>query len=129
MVLQAGAIGESGNIFVLDMGTPVKIVDLARNLIRLAGFEPDTDIKIEFCGLRPGEKLYEELTMTEEAESLHTTCHDKIMVLEPVAMDDAVFLAKLDALGKEAAKEDGDIRVPLKALVPSFIQNEGKAAS
>ncbi len=129
LVLQAGAIGESGNIFVLDMGTPVKIVDLARNLIRLAGFEPDTDIKIEFCGLRPGEKLYEELTMTEEAESLHTTCHDKIMVLEPVAMDDASFLTKLEALGKEAAKEDGDVRIPLKALVPSFSQNEGKAAS
>ena len=128
LVLQAGAIGESGSIFVLDMGTPVKIVDLARNLIRLAGFEPDVDVKIDFCGLRPGEKLYEELTMTEEAESLHTTCHDKIMVLDPVAMDDEVFLKYLEALRLEAAKEHGDVRTPLKALVPSFTQSEERAA-
>ncbi|MDO4549051.1 MAG: nucleoside-diphosphate sugar epimerase/dehydratase [Clostridia bacterium] len=128
LVLQAGAIGQSGNIFVLDMGTPVKIVDLARNLIRLAGFEPDGDIKIDFCGLRPGEKLYEELTMTEEAESLRTTCHDKIMVLEPVAMDDEAFLKRLEALRAEASKERGDVRDLLRALVPTFVQGEDRRA-
>ncbi|MEG1813877.1 MAG: nucleoside-diphosphate sugar epimerase/dehydratase [Clostridia bacterium] len=129
LVLQAGAIGQSGNIFVLDMGTPVKIVDLANNLIRLAGFTPEVDIKVAFCGLRPGEKLYEELTMTEEAESLATTCHDKIMVLRPVEMDEQLFLGELDAL-KQAANEKPElIRDPLKALVPSFTQGEKKAAS
>lgn len=122
LVLQAGAIGESGSIFVLDMGTQVKIVDLARNLIQLAGFKPDEEIKIDYCGLRAGEKLYEELAMNEEAESLHTTCHDKIMVLDPVAMDEALFLDQLKSLKKEAQRKEGDVYPLLKALVPTFIQ-------
>ncbi len=87
LVLQAASIGESGNIFVLDMGTPVKIADLARNLIRLSGFRPEEDIKISYCGLRPGEKLYEELMLTEEAETLDNTRFEKINVLRPVAVD------------------------------------------
>jgi FlaA1/EpsC-like NDP-sugar epimerase len=122
LVLQAGAIGESGSIFVLDMGTQVKIVDLARNLIQLAGFKPDEEIKIDYCGLRAGEKLYEELAMNEEAESLHTTCHDKIMVLDPVEMDEALFLDQLKSLKKEAQRKEGDVYPLLKALVPTFIQ-------
>ncbi|MEG2859866.1 MAG: polysaccharide biosynthesis protein, partial [Clostridia bacterium] len=103
--------------------------DLANNLIRLAGFTPEVDIKVAFCGLRPGEKLYEELTMTEEAESLATTCHDKIMVLRPVEMDEQLFLGELDTLKKAANERPELIRDPLKALVPSFTQGEKKVAS
>ncbi|MGJ4850358.1 polysaccharide biosynthesis protein [Bacillota bacterium Meth-B3] len=127
LVLQAGGIGETGSIFVLDMGTPVRIVDLARNLIQLAGFTPDEEIKIEFCGLRPGEKLYEELAMSEEAETLHTTCHDKIMVLSAMEMDEALFLKQLNAL--DAAMDEGEeaVRDALRALVPSFREDQRKA--
>ncbi|KRQ87426.1 UDP-N-acetyl-alpha-D-glucosamine C6 dehydratase [Caloramator mitchellensis] len=81
LVIQAGAMAEGGEIFVLDMGKPVKIVDLARELIRLSGFEPDKDIRIEFTGLRPGEKLYEELLMSEEG--LKKTKHKKIFIGKP----------------------------------------------
>ena len=128
LVLQAGAIGETGSIFVLDMGTPVKIVDLARNLIQLAGYVPDVDIQIEFCGLRPGEKLYEELAMTEEAETLHTTCHNKIMVLSPVTMDDQQFLTELDSLKCASETDPQNIAETLRVLVPSFIQNGDRKA-
>lgn len=76
LVLQAGAMGQGGEVFLLDMGEPVKIVDLAKNMIRLSGFEPNKDIRIEFTGLRPGEKLYEELLTAEEGTN--TTTHKKI---------------------------------------------------
>src|ERR1041384_5323029 len=79
LVLQAAALGAGGEIFTLDMGKPVKIVDLARQLIRLSGFTPDVDIRIEFTGLRPGEKLFEELSY--EGEHIAATCHPKIMRL------------------------------------------------
>ena len=98
LVLQAASIGESGNIFVLDMGTPVKIADLARNLIRLSGLRPEEDVKINYCGLRPGEKLYEELMLTEEAETLDNTRFEKINVLRPVEIDPA-FEEKLELAG------------------------------
>lgn len=119
LVLQAASIGESGNIFVLDMGTPVKIVDLARNLIRLNGLKPDEDVKISFCGLRPGEKLYEELMLTEEAETLDDTRFEKINVLRPVAVDPA-FEDKLNALEACAASDPAAVREALKALVPTY---------
>ena len=85
LVIQAGAIAKGGEIFVLDMGSPVKIVDLARDLITLSGYKPDIDIKIEYTGLRPGEKLYEELLMDEVA--LTSTEHDKIFVEKPNNID------------------------------------------
>ncbi len=120
LVMQAGAIGESGSIFVLDMGTPVKIVDLARNLIQLAGFTPDEDIKIEFSGLRPGEKLYEELAMTEEQETLHKTFHNKIMVLSLTPMDEGMFLKQMDEMRRAVAAGEDQVRAMLKTMVPSF---------
>jgi len=85
LVIQAGAMAEGGEIFVLDMGDPVKIADLARDLIKLSGFEPDVDIKIEYTGLRPGEKLYEELLMAEEG--LQETKHEKIFIGKPVVSE------------------------------------------
>ena len=119
LVLQAASIGESGNIFVLDMGTPVKIADLAKNLIRLSGLRPDEDVKISFCGLRPGEKLYEELMLTEEAETLDNTRFEKINVLRPVVID-ASFEEKLHALESCAASDPESVRDVLKELVPTF---------
>ncbi len=85
LVIQAGAMTKGGEIFVLDMGEPVKIVDLAKNLIKLSGFEPDVDICIEFTGLRPGEKLYEELLMSEEG--LTDTSHEKIFIGKPISIN------------------------------------------
>ena len=96
LVLQAGAYAEGGEIFVLDMGKPVKIYDLACNLIKLSGFEPERDIKIEVTGLRPGEKLYEELLMAEEG--LGTTRHEKIFVGRPTFFDIEVLKRKFHEL-------------------------------
>ncbi len=84
LVLQAGAYAKGGEIFVLDMGNPVLIYDLAKDLIKLSGFEPEVDIKIEITGLRPGEKLYEELLMDEEG--LRKTSHEKIFIAKPGSM-------------------------------------------
>jgi FlaA1/EpsC-like NDP-sugar epimerase len=96
LVLQAGAYAMGGEIFVLDMGKPVKIYDLACDLIRLSGFEPEKDIKIEVTGLRPGEKLYEELLMSEEG--LGETRHEKIFVGRPMAWDIEELKGKLEGL-------------------------------
>ncbi len=85
LVLQAGGMAQGGEIFVLDMGKPVKIVDLAKDLITLSGYKPDVDIKIEYTGLRPGEKLYEELLMSEIA--LTSTEHNKIFIEKPMKND------------------------------------------
>jgi FlaA1/EpsC-like NDP-sugar epimerase len=125
LVLQAASIGESGNIFVLDMGTPVKIADLAKNLIRLSGLKPEEDIKISYCGLRPGEKLYEELMLTEEAETLDDTRFDKINVLRPVEIDEA-FEDQLRALESCAQEDPEAVRDLLKTLVPTY-QEDTKA--
>ena len=96
LVLQAGYYAKGGEIFVLDMGAPVKIDDLARNLIRLSGYEPDVDIKIEYTGLRPGEKLYEELLMGEEG--LSKTDNELIYIGQPIHIDDTTFYTKLENL-------------------------------
>lgn len=106
LVLQAGAYARGGEIFVLDMGAPVKIDDLARNMIRLSGFTPDVDIKVEYTGLRPGEKLYEEILMAEEG--LKDTANSMIHIGKPIDIDYDIFKQQLGEL-EEACKLDDDV--------------------
>ena len=98
LVLQAGYYAKGGEIFILDMGEPVKIDTMARNMIRLSGYEPDVDIKIEYTGLRPGEKLYEELLMKEEG--MQETANKLIHIGKPIEMDDALLEQQLTAAGR-----------------------------
>lgn len=118
LVLQAGAYAKGGEIFVLDMGEPVKILDLAKNLIRLSGYKLDEDIKIEFTGLRPGEKLYEELLMDEEG--LQDTANKMIHIGKPIELDEMKFFAQLKALKEESKNESADIRQLIKEIVPTY---------
>lgn len=122
LVIQAGGLAEGGEIFVLDMGKPVKMVDLARDLITLSGYKPDVDIKIEYCGLRPGEKLYEELLMDEVA--LTSTEHDKIFVEKPKEAD----MEFIDKSIKEFKNVDNmskeEIIQLIKEKVPTYIRKE-----
>lgn len=118
LVIQAGAMAKGGEIFVLDMGEPVKIVDLARDLITLSGYKPDEDIKIEFTGLRPGEKLYEEPLMDEVA--LTTTEHKKIFVEKP-AETSIDFIEKSIKEFKGAVTMDDEKIIKLvKEKVPTY---------
>ena len=118
LVLQASHYAKGGEIFVLDMGEPVRIDDMARNLIRLSGFTPDVDIKIEYTGLRPGEKLYEELLMDEEG--LTNTENRLIYIGHPIAMDDGWFKEKLKELDKASKKETERIRELVAEVVPTY---------
>ena len=118
LVLQAGCYARGGEIFVLDMGSPVKIDDMARNLIRLSGYEPDVDIKIEYTGLRPGEKLYEELLMKEEG--LRATSNNMIHIGRPIDMDDAAFCHQLDMLQEACKAENPDIKQIVARMVPTY---------
>jgi len=119
LILQAGAMGNGGEIYLLDMGTTIKISDMARDLIRLSGFEPDVDIKIEYIGLRPGEKLYEELIT--EGENILPTSHEKIMVLKGMECNLHVLNGKIDELTKLAANQDEKrIKAKLKEIVPEY---------
>lgn len=118
LVLEAGAFAEGGEIFVLDMGEPVKIVDLAKNLIRLSGYVPNEDIMIEYTGLRPGEKLYEERLMEEEG--LKTTENNRISVAKPIEMDDTAFFEALDDLKEAVYEETGSVRAMVKDIVPTY---------
>ena len=118
LVLQASYYAKGGEIFVLEMGDPVKIDDMARNLIRLSGYTPDVDIKIVYTGLRPGEKLYEEMLMDEEG--LQETDNKLIHIGKPIEMDDAWFQKKLEELN-EASKEESDrIRELVSEIVPTY---------
>ncbi|MDD6069909.1 MAG: polysaccharide biosynthesis protein, partial [Clostridiales bacterium] len=121
LVLQAGAYAKGGEIFVLDMGEPVKIDDMARNLIRLSGYEPDVDIPIVYTGLRPGEKMYEECL--KEEEGVQKTQNDLIYIGKPIEFDEETFFKSLMEL-KQLAYEDGtDIRMMVKEIVPSYEVN------
>ena len=121
LILQAITYANGGEIFVLDMGEPVKIYDLATSLIRLSGYVPNQDIEIKITGLRPGEKLYEELLMGEEG--LQKTAHDKIFVAEPMDITIDDITAKLDKLTKLLDKENVDfehIQSTVKEIVPTY---------
>ena len=118
LVLQAGYYAKGGEIFVLDMGEPVKIDDMARNLIRLSGYEPDVDIKVEYTGLRPGEKLYEELLMEEEG--LRETANKLIHIGKPIEMDDELFLSQLDRLDTACRAESKEMKELVAEIVPTY---------
>lgn len=126
LVLEAGANAKGGEIFVLDMGEPVKIVDLAKNLIRLSGYTPNEDIMIEYTGLRPGEKLYEERLMAEEG--LEKTENDRISVAKPIEMEDEAFFESLEVLKNAVYKEPDDVEVRdmVCKIVPTYKKPKGK---
>ncbi len=121
LVLQAGAYAKGGEIFILDMGEPVRIADLARNLIRLSGYEPDVDIKIEYSGLRPGEKLYEEMLMAEEG--MKKTENERIFIGKPLEINDELFLSQIEALRVACTLDTTDIRKMIKDIVPTYIDH------
>ncbi len=123
LVLQAGVYAKGGEIFVLDMGEPVKILDLAKNLIRLSGYKVDDDIRIEFTGLRPGEKLYEELLMDEEG--LTETENKLIHIGKPIAINEQKFFVQLKNLKEAAeAEEEDEMRALIKEIVPTYHPQE-----
>ena len=122
LVLQAGAYARGGEIFVLNMGEPVKILDLATNLIKLSGYKPGEDIEIKFTGPRPGEKMYEELLMNEEG--LKETANKMIFIGKPIEFDEEEFRRQLDLLEQEAVNEDGDIRKEVMKIVPTYHPTE-----
>ena len=118
LVLQAGAYAKGGEIFILDMGAPVKIVDLARNMILLSGHKPNEDIMIEFTGLRPGEKLYEEMLMEEEG--MQDTENSLIHIAKPIELDEEDFMKQLNDLKRYVEDEPSDIRSVIRKLVPTY---------
>lgn len=124
LVLQAGAYARGGEIFVLDMGEPVKILDLATNLIKLSGYRPGEDIEIKFTGLRPGEKMYEELLMDEEG--LKKTANKMIFIGKPIQFETEVFEKQLEKLMADAKRETPDIRKDIKEIVETYQYEEGE---
>ena len=119
LVLQAGAYAKGGEIFVLDMGEPVKIDTMARNMIRLSGYEPDVDIQIQYTGLRPGEKLYEELLMKEEG--LLETANQQIRIGKPIEMDDDLFKGQLARLDEACREETDDMKKIVSEIIPTYV--------
>lgn len=119
LVLQAGAYAKGGEIFVLNMGEPVKILDLAKNLIRLSGYVPGEDIAIEFTGLRPGEKLYEEMLMDEEG--MQDTPNKLIHIGKPIEFDEDEFQKQLDELYEIANRDSENIKEAVQRIVPTYV--------
>jgi len=122
LVLQAGAFAKGGEIFVLDMGKPVKILDLALNLIRLSGLKPYKDIDIKFTGLRPGEKLYEELLMDEEG--LQSTENELIHIGKPIEFDEEVFKKQLEELDQLSQNDSPEIKEFVSKIVPTYVRKD-----
>lgn len=122
LVLQAGAYAKGGEIFVLDMGEPVKILDLATNLIKLSGYKVGEDIEIKFTGLRPGEKMYEERLMAEEG--MQKTANKMISIGKPIQFDEEKFLRQLEELKEYVVQEPGDIREHVKEIVGTYQYKE-----
>ncbi len=126
LVLQAGAYSRGGEIFVLNMGEPVRILDLAKNLIRFSGYTPNEDILIEFTGLRPGEKLYEELLMKEEG--LRDTKNNLIHIARPISMNEHIFEQQLEELYEVSIKEPENIRRIIEQIVPTYMNQNSEDA-
>ena len=118
LVLQAGAYARGGEIFVLDMGEPMKILDLAVNLIKLSGYRPGEDIEIRFTGLRPGEKMYEELLIQQE--NLEKTANKMIFIEKPTYFNEEIFERQLEKLIAAAKKESSDIRREIREIVGTY---------
>ena len=118
LVLKAGLMAKGGEIFVLDMGQPVKIYDLAVNLIKMKGYVPGKDIQIEIVGLRPGEKLYEELLMAEEG--LQSTSNELIFVGKPIDVDKDIFMERLDSLINCAEDNGNNIKAEIQEICDTY---------
>jgi FlaA1/EpsC-like NDP-sugar epimerase len=127
LVLQAGAYAKGGQIFVLDMGEPVKIYDLAYNLIKLSGYEPNVDIEIKCTGLRPGEKLFEERLMAEEG--LQKTANGLINIAQPIPVNEEMFWETLKSLDEEAHNESEKMKEWVKELVPTYTIDKRESAA
>jgi FlaA1/EpsC-like NDP-sugar epimerase len=125
LILQAGSMGSGGEIFILDMGVPIKIADMAEDLIRLSGFKPHEDIPIKYIGLRPGEKLKEELIT--EGEGIVETSHKKIMVLKGQVCDVGILNGNLEKLMQLVVIQDGEgIRTAIRSMLPEYRPENGK---
>ncbi len=120
LVLQAGSLASKGSIYILDMGKPVKIMDLAKKLIRLHGYTPGADMEIKVVGLRPGEKLHEDLMMDQEASAAARTEHEKIFAAPAILMLDGTFLKQLQDLEHSLAGSDWDVVQALSRIVPTY---------
>ncbi|MCL5289988.1 MAG: polysaccharide biosynthesis protein, partial [Firmicutes bacterium] len=119
LVIQAGALARGGEVFILDMGESVKIVDLARSMIRLSGFEPDEDIEIVYTGIRPGEKLFEEILTSEEG--IGATRHQRIFMARPDGVDAAALERLLHTVGQPGwTAGEGEVIAILQSVLPAF---------
>lgn len=124
LVLQAGAYGETGAIYVLDMGEPVKILELAEKVIRFHGYEPNVTMDIEFIGLRPGEKMFEELLMDDEQDKMVKTAHGRIFKAHPSVIDHETFLEQLYDLLTAAQNNDSSVTEKIRCIVPNYRQEQ-----